>query len=162
MTAERVAIPMGAAAVQRAPVLITALGLGSCVAVVLHDPVAGVAGLAHVVLPTPPPGAAQARPNRYAQTAVPLLLEAMEAAGADRARVSAKLVGGASMFRDLTAPGMIPLGERNTHAARAALRAASIPVSGEWVGGDFGRSITVDPGSGEVEVTSVRHGRRVL
>lgn len=162
MTAERVSVPMGAAEVRRGPGLLTALGLGSCVAIVLHDGVAGIAGLAHVVLPMPPPGAARLHPGRYAQTAVPLLLESMVAAGADSARLSAKLVGGASMFGNLIAPGMIPLGERNTHAARAALRAASIRVSGEWVGGDFGRSVTVDPATGRVEASSVRHGSRAL
>ena len=31
--------------------VLTCLGLGSCVAVCLHDPVAKVAGMAHIVLP---------------------------------------------------------------------------------------------------------------
>lgn len=162
MMADRTAVPMGATVVRRAPGVLSALGLGSCVAVVVCDAAAGIGGMAHVVLPAPPPVEARPRPGRYAQTAVPLLVEEMVAAGADRTHLVACLVGGAAMFTNLLAPGLIPLGERNTHAARTALRTAGVRVSGEWVGGDFGRSVTVDLGSARVEASSVRHGTRVL
>jgi chemotaxis protein CheD len=148
--------------VERAPGTLVALGLGSCVAIVLHDPVAGVGGMAHVLLPSAPPGRTVAAPGRYAQSAIPLLVEQVLAAGADRARLTARLVGGAAMFTNLSAPGIIHVGERNTLAAREALHGQNVRVTGEWIGGDFGRSISYDLGTGVVRVSSVRHGVREI
>jgi chemotaxis protein CheD len=148
--------------VERSPGTLVALGLGSCVAIVLHDPVAGVGGIAHVLLPSAPPGRTVAAPGRYAQSAIPLLVEQVLAAGADRARLTARLVGGAAMFTNLSAPGIIHVGERNTLAAREALQGQNVRVTGEWIGGDFGRSISYDLGTGVVRVSSVRHGVREI
>lgn len=149
--------------VRSAPATLDALGLGSCVAVMLHDPQARIGGMAHVLLPTPGHGEGAAdRPGRYAQTAVPALLEAVLAAGAARHRVVARLVGGATMFANLTAPGLISVGERNTVAARRALDALGLPLTGEAVGGDYGRSVRFDLAAGSVTVRSVRHGTVTL
>ena len=54
------------------------------------------------------------------------------------------------------------MGERNVVATRRALVAAGIPLIAEDVGGDFGRSVYFDVATGEVRVTSIRHGERVL
>jgi chemotaxis protein CheD len=59
------------------------------------------------------------------------------------------------MFSQLLQPGTIQMGERNVVAARAALRAAGIPVVREAVGGTVGRSVRLDVASGAVEVRSV-------
>jgi chemotaxis protein CheD len=141
---------------------LVALGLGSCVAAILWDPTARVGGMAHVLLPVPPPRWKDAPAGRYAQTAVPTLLQAMVLAGAQRATTVARLVGGAAMFSNLIAPGLIHTGERNVLATREALHAAGIPLRGEWVGGDFGRSVELDLASGRVTASSVRHGVREL
>lgn len=149
--------------VRQAPAQLDALGLGSCVAVILHDPEARVGGLAHVLLPTAAVGERpDATPGRYAQSAVPALLEAVLAAGAARHRVVARLVGGATMFRNLTAPGLIAIGERNTVAARRALDTLSLPLVAEAVGGDYGRSVRFDLEAGTITVRSVRHGTLAL
>jgi chemotaxis protein CheD len=149
--------------VRQAPAQLEALGLGSCVAVILHDPEARVGGLAHILLPTAAVGERpDATPGRYAQSAVPALLEAVLAAGAARHRVVARLVGGATMFRNLTAPGLIAIGERNTVAARRALDTLSLPLVAEAVGGDYGRSVRFDLEAGTVTVRSVRHGTLTL
>ncbi len=66
------------------------------------------------------------------------------------------------MFRDLTAPGLIAIGERNTVAARRALDTLSLPLVGEAVGGDCGRSVRFDLLAGTVTVRSVRHGTLAL
>ena len=149
--------------VRQAPAQLDALGLGSCVAVILHDPEARVGGLAHVLLPTAAVGERpDATPGRYAQSAAPALLEAVLAAGAARHRVVARLVGGATMFRNLTAPGLIAIGERNTVAARRALDTLSLPLVAEAVGGDYGRSVRFDLEAGTITVRSVRHGTLAL
>lgn len=163
MTDQPIIVRVAELIVRPAPAQLAALGLGSCVAVILHDPEARVGGLVHILLPTAAvgerPGAA---PGRYAQSAVPALLEAVLAAGAARHRVVARLVGGATMFRNLTAPGLIAIGERNTVAARRALDTLSLPLVGEAVGGDYGRSVQFDLMTGTVTVRSVRHGTLAL
>jgi chemotaxis protein CheD len=141
---------------------LVALGLGSCVAVILWDPGTRVGGMAHVLLPTPPPRGRDAPPGRYAQTAIPQLVIMMVQAGANRSTTIAKLVGGAAMFSNLIAPGLIHTGERNVLATREALHSAGIPLRGEWVGGDFGRSVELDLESGRLTTASVRHGAREL
>jgi chemotaxis protein CheD len=138
------------------------LGLGSCVAAVLWDPVAKVGGLAHVLLPSRTLARDQSNPAKFAETAVPLLIEKMGALGATPARMSARLVGGAAMFANITAPGVSQMGERNAQAVRDALQEARIPITAEDTGGDYGRSVYLDVASGRLEVRSVQHGVREL
>lgn len=143
--------------------VLTALGLGSCVAIVLWDPTTKAGGMAHVLLPSPPPRAAGLHVQaRYAQSAVPALLDAVLSHGASRASITARIAGGASMFANLVAPGLIHTGERNVLATREALHTRGIPVTGEWVGGDFGRTVVFDLATGKVTASSVRHGVREL
>lgn len=144
----------------RAPGALATIGLGSCVAVVLHDPETGVGGLAHVLLPTRDAARDRSNPAKFAETAVPALLGEMRALGA-RGRVVARLVGGATMFAALAAPGA-QLGDRNVAAARDALALAGIPIVGEDVGGDFGRSVLLDLAAGRVVVRSLARGDVVL
>lgn len=138
-------------------VLVT-VGLGSCVAILLYDPVARVGGMAHVLLPSPALTRDTGNPAKVPQTAVPALLERMTARGADRQRISARLVGGASMFAALSAPGTIQMGERNAVASRQVLGAHNVPVIGEAVGGDFGRTVRFHVAAGTVCVSTVAHG----
>jgi chemotaxis protein CheD len=131
------------------------LGLGSCVAIMLHDPVARVGGMAHVLLPEPALARDATNPSKFATTAVPLLLEEIRALGGVAARLEGRLVGGASMFTSLMGPGSLNMGERNIRAAREALKTAGIPLLGEQVGGDYGRSVRYRIGEGRTLVTSV-------
>lgn len=125
----------------RTPEIISVLGLGSCVAVLLWDPETRVGGLAHVMLPTclafPPPHP----PGKFADTAVPALLDAMIALGADPDRMSAKLIGGANMFANSGPANQLSLGIRNVMSAREALRTSEIPLVAEEVGGNKGRTV---------------------
>ncbi len=142
-------------------VLIT-VGLGSCVAVLLYDPVARVGGLAHILLPSPALSRADPNAAKFPQTAVPHLLELMAREGASPRRMTGRLAGGASMFAGLVAPGTIQMGERNVVACRQVLYAQSIPLIGEAVGGDYGRTVKLRVTDGQVEVSSVAHGVHCL
>lgn len=133
---------------------LTAVGLGSCVAVALHDAQRRVAGLAHVLLPDPSAGR-EASPGRFASTAVPALLHRVEQAGAERAAVRAKLAGGASMFGGLAPNGVAAVGRRNAEAAKKALAELGIPVVAEDLGGNWGRSIHFDVATGRMVVSNV-------
>jgi chemotaxis protein CheD len=142
--------------------LLVTVGLGSCIAIVLHDRTARVGGLAHVLLPSPALSRYDAKPAKSPHTAVPRLLELMGARGASPRRVTARLVGGASMFAALSPPGTIQMGERNVVASRQVLHSHGLPLVGEAVGGDYGRTIRLHVADGTLEVRSVAHGIQTL
>lgn len=141
-------------------VLVTA-GLGSCVAVALHDPTTGIAGLAHVLLPSSGIGPPPMRPAKYADSAVPILVEEMRRRGATGPLV-ARLAGGAKMFAALFSSGGINMGERNLRATRAALYKLGIPVVAQDVGGEHGRSVRIVAATGVTTVRSIAGGDREL
>jgi chemotaxis protein CheD len=149
-------------AVERGDRVIVTLGLGSCVAIMLHDSATGTGGMAHVLLPSRSLARDAANPAKFPETAVPLLIERLIALGAARSRLVAKLAGGAGMFAALLSPGTIQMGERNVVAARDALRRHGIPLVGEAVGGDRGRSVRFHVRDGRVEIRSVGADAAVL
>ncbi|MEX2178707.1 MAG: chemotaxis protein CheD [Gemmatimonadaceae bacterium] len=142
--------------------VISTIGLGSCVAIAMHDPSAGIGALAHVLLPDPSMSTDVTNPAKFAQTAVPAMVEALRGRGAIPGRLQAKLAGGASMFANLLATSGINVGERNVLAARDALRAAGIPLIAEDTGGDQGRSVLFRIADGALEVRTLRRGTHVL
>jgi chemotaxis protein CheD len=123
--------------------------LGSCVAVAIYDPVAGVAGMAHIMLPESSLDRDKAanRPYQFADTGIPLLFHAAYALGADKRRMSARLVGGAQM---LDPEGVFNVGKRNHLACRKILWAAGVMVQGEVVGGSISRTAYLEPASGRL------------
>ena len=141
---------------------IATLGLGSCVAIVLHDADARIGGLAHVLLPDTRYARDTSNPAKFPGTIVPIMLDDMRRRGADPARVRARLVGGASMFGPLLATDGVNIGERNVVAAREALARAGVPIAGEDTGADHGRSVYLRVEDGRLEVRSLRRGTRVL
>jgi chemotaxis protein CheD len=162
MTPHREPVTIGEAKTAGAGTVLYTLGLGSCVAIVLFDGESRIGGLAHALLPEPRAGRKHLPPARYASTAVPALLELMEAAGASRRRIRARLAGGASMFDAILTEGGRQLGMRNVDAARSALARAGIPVDREDVGGTHGRSVYVHIDDGRMIVSSVLHPDVVL
>lgn len=144
------------AAVTRGDGVLATVGLGSCVAILLYDAGAAVAGMAHVLLPAPHGTADPGAPAKYATTAVPYLLREMELRGAERGRISARLVGGASMFGVLGGSRKGGAGERNIAAARHALAREGIRLTGEEVGSGHGRSVRLHASDGSVIVSSYR------
>lgn len=141
--------------VAAAPDRLAIHGLGSCVAVLLHDPGAAISGLAHILLPSPPSPDAPGIPGRYASTAIPALLEALRARGGHPRRLIAKVAGGAQMFQYERIPQEEAVGARNLRAALAALERAGLPVAARDTGGSHGRTLIVDAASGRIEVRAV-------
>lgn len=137
------------------------VGLGSCVAIVLHDASNRIGGLAHVLLPSPAMSRDSENPARFPSTAVPVLLNEMARMGAT-GQVTARLVGGASMFRSLLAMGGVNVGERNVLACRMALAAAGVAIVAEDTGGEHGRSVYFDVATGVLRVRSLARGESEL
>ena len=149
-------------AAERGDGVLVTLGLGSCVAIMLHDPQTKAGAMAHVLLPSISLARDIANKAKFPETAVPLLIERLKVLGADPRRLVAKLAGGASMFSQLVTPGTIQMGERNVLAARTSLRVAGIPILRESVGGERGRSVRFHVEDGRVEIRSVGASESVI
>ncbi len=150
-------------AVRRGAHVITTIGLGSCVAIALYDRDAGVGGLAHILLPSQSMSRETTNPAKFPETIVPVMMEEMRRLGSSSsARISAKIVGGASMFGQLAAGSGINVGERNITATREVLSAAGIPIVAEDTGQDYGRSVYFHLTDGRIEVRSLKKGDRVI
>ncbi len=118
--------------------------LGSCVATCLSDPVAGVGGINHFLLPT---GAQHDRDSlRYGVNAMECLLNDLFKQGAKRERLEAKLFGGARMIA-----GLRNIGDENVKFARWFLQSEGIRCVGESVGGNRGRKIRYWPHTGQAQ-----------
>lgn len=137
-----------------------ALGLGSCVGVVLFDPLARVGGMAHVVLPEPPAGA-PASP-KFATHAVPTLLERVLARGAVQERLVCKIAGGAQVLAANGLRDSFRIGERNVTAVQAALRRLGIVPRAADCGGTTGRSLRLSLSDGRVAVKRLGEDWREL
>jgi len=162
MSTKREAVTIGQTRVAGAGTILYALGLGSCVAIVLYDSSCRLGGMAHALLPQPSNGEAPATPGRYVSTAVDALIGAMEDAGANRRSLRARLAGGASMFDAAIGGEVRQLGMRNVVAARKALARAGIPVDREDVGGGHGRSVYLHVDEGRMVVSALTQDDVVL
>lgn len=122
--------------------VMSSIGLGSCIAVVLHDKKRCVGGVAHVMLPNS--NEKKDRPGKFADTAVPKLLEDLISGGSNKRDIVAKIAGGSSMFKQFK--GNLDIGGRNLEAVKKVLNEYKIPLEAEDTGGNLGRSIMYDPG----------------
>lgn len=140
-------VRMGELAVsRRAGDMLVASGIGSCIAVAVTDRLARVAALAHVMLPKAPDNwASSGRPTyaaRYADTAIPAMIAALERAGGRRICCRAYIAGGGQMFSGSMA-ALIDIPDRNILAIRTALDLAGVPIHGDETGGSSSRSLQV-------------------
>jgi chemotaxis protein CheD len=150
-------------AVRRGSHVIATIGLGSCVAIALYDRDRRIGALAHILLPNQSMSRETGNPAKFPETIVPVMLEEMRELGAgDSSRISAKLVGGASMFGQLVNGSGINVGERNVSATRDALASAGISIVAEDTGLDYGRSVYFHLTDGRLEVRSLKKGDRVI
>ena len=123
--------------------------LGSCVAVVVHDSHAGVGGLLHFMLPESSidPLKGKDRPFMFADTGIPQLFHQAYALGAEKKRLSVRLIGGAQV---MDPNGVFNIGKRNHLACRKLLWMAGVMVHGEVVGGAVSRTVRLMVGSGQL------------
>lgn len=134
-------------------------GLGSCVGVVLFDQANWIAGLAHVMLPN----SFIARDEivniaKYADTAIPHMLERMITLGANQSRIIAKLAGGAQMFAFSGTSDTMKVGPRNVETCKEILNKLQIPIRAEDTGANYGRTIEFHCSTGMLLIRSVQQG----
>ena len=114
--------------------------LGSCIAACLYDPVAGIGGMNHYILPY---SRDEGHSARYGDEALPMLLEQVCRAGGTRSRLHAKLYGGArTLVRDTD------IGQMNIALAQRFFDANRIVITDTDLGGRSARWIKFHPASG--------------
>lgn len=136
-----------------APGMIRTAGLGSCVGIVIYDEGKHIAGLSHILLPDSSL-AKQTDINyfKYADTAIPILVNKLVGEGARRYALKAKLAGGAQMFHFTSNSDIMRIGPRNTEAVLAILEALRIPVIASDTGGKIGRTIEFNPQTNRLKI----------
>jgi chemotaxis protein CheD len=132
----------------RDDVLVT-YALGSCIAVAIHDPVAGVGGMLHYMLPESgiDHGKAEKNPYMFADTGIPLLFRRAYERGAEKRRLVVRAAGAA---RVVGTEDVFKIGQRNYLAMRKILWKAGVLVQAEDVGGSISRTLRMEVGSGRV------------
>ncbi len=143
-TAKRVHIIQGEYKVVSDPDVVLSTILGSCVAACLRDPVAGVGGMNHFLLP----GSGNASlgggdATRYGVHLMELLINGLLKKGARRDRLEAKVFGGAKTIATFS-----NVGEQNVAFAMQFLKDEGIPVVSSSTGGEHGRKLEYWPVSG--------------
>jgi chemotaxis protein CheD len=136
-------------------------GLGSCVGVTLYDAQVKIGGMAHVMLPSSE--IAREGPMnvaKYADSAIPELINRMVKLGALINRLEAKLAGGAQMFAFSNGQDTMRIGPRNVESCKQMLQQYSIPIKGEDTGANFGRTIELECSTGRLSIKSVQHGSK--
>ena len=130
--------------------------VGSCIAVCVFDPAAGVAGMLHFLLPESSinPERAAEHPGVFADTGIPRLFQTAYSYGLVKQRAIVKLVGGAEMPQ--SSKGWFNTGHRNLLAARHMLWRNGVFVAAEDVGGTDARTVHLSVGSGRLQVFSGR------
>ena len=121
--------------------------VGSCIALTLFHKRMGIGALVHIVLPKSP--VKEAPPGKFADTAIPYLLDELLKRGCNRAELVATMSGGASMFGPT---GPIQIGEQNIEAVTRLLGEAGIPIKGDHLRGAKGRRILFDSATGDVTI----------
>lgn len=123
--------------------------LGSCVAVCLYDPQARIGGMNHFMLPEDRSVGSVSASGRYGSHAMELLINDMLKAGAERARLTAKVFGGAAVLASLAGSRV---GERNAEFVRAYLAAERVPVLAADLEGLQPRKVLLYAAQGRVRV----------
>lgn len=155
----RLKVKIGDLAVSASPHILVTYGLGSCVAVMVYDPVAKVGGMNHFLLPNTQIGRQDDNPAKFSDSGIPLLIRRVQEQGAKKERLIAKVVGGANMFPSLTKNS---IGRKNIDAANEILRKNGIEIVASDTGGNWGRSVDFDLDTGLVIVRSYKKGEREI
>jgi chemotaxis protein CheD len=144
--------------------VLTAVGLGSCVAVAVRDRSRLRGSLVHVMLPQQSDGLRRAGENmrKYADVAVPEAIRLLEHIGCRRADMEAKIAGGANIFDLARGVENADIGSRNVEAVVRALAGEGVALVASDVGGREGRTVEFSIDTGELAVKTAQGTRRAI
>lgn len=141
---------------------ITTLGLGSCVGVVLYDPITKISGMVHVMLPDSTKIRNNENAAKFADTGIDELIRRLVALGAKRRSLVAKIAGGAQMFAFQSNNEMLRIGDRNIEASKQKLNKEGIRILAEDTGLNYGRTIEFYPETGMLHIRSVGKATKII
>ncbi|MEM7722413.1 MAG: chemotaxis protein CheD [Pseudomonadota bacterium] len=127
------------------PTVVVSTLLGSCVAACFRDPMLGIGGMNHFLLPGHDPGVSTS--IRYGAHAMEQLINGLLRRGAQRHRLEVWLLGGANVLN-----GMTRIGDANARFAQDFALEEGFRTRGTDLGGRLGRKVRFHPVSGKVEV----------
>ncbi len=146
----------------KAPNVITTLGLGSCIGLVLYDPVTKVGGMVHYMLPDSTKVRNNSNVAKFGDTGIRELLKRVVAAGGNKNRLVAKIAGGAKMFEVSGLSEVGNIGARNAQTARETLKALGIRLVAEDTGLNYGRTVELHCDTGEFYIKSVGKPLKII
>lgn len=125
--------------------------LGSCIGVVVWDPVAKVGGLLHYMLPDASLDRqkAQQNPCMFADSGIPYLFKETYKYGAAKSRLVVKAVGGAQI---MDPSGVFNIGKRNYMIMRKIFWKNKVMITKEDIGGTVNRTVSLDIDSGVIRL----------
>lgn len=142
--------------------MITTLGLGSCVGVVLYDPTSKTAGMVHVMLPDSSKIKNNSNRAKFADTGIDYLIELLEKEGIKRNKLLAKIAGGAQMFKFSSQSEMLKVGDRNVEGVKNRLKELGIKIVASDTGLNYGRTIEFYTETSELYVKSVGKELKII
>ena len=125
--------------------------LGSCIGICFYDPGVKLAALLHIMLPINME-AGRKNTMKYADTGIRETLRQMEARGARKARMVAKIAGGAKMFDVSGNSSLGNIGQRNIESVHLNLRREGVHLLAEDVGGSVARTLSFFPEDGHAQI----------
>ena len=125
--------------------------LGSCIGLVIYDPVARVGGILHYMLPESSIDAekAAARPYMFADSGIPRLFKTAYTLGAVKHRMKVYVAGGAEI---LDQSGFFNIGKRNYMALKKMFLKNNVMIDKQDVGGTTNRTVRLEIGTGDIYV----------
>lgn len=150
MESNEISIGMGSFEVRKEGYVLTCVGIGSCIATVIYDPVQKIYGMGHIMLPFRQTAITQ-NPNKFADVCIPNMIKDILYLGGERKNLAAKIAGGAHMFPTMESK-TVTVNTRNIDAVKKVLADESIKIVAEDTGGNLGRTVKIDTTTGEVTV----------
>nr|WP_321986573.1 hypothetical protein [uncultured Lichenicoccus sp.] len=131
--------------------------LGSCVAACIRDPVAGIGGMNHFMLPASATGewGEVSASMRYGNFAMERLINDILCGGGVRGRLEVKLFGGGSMLTEGA-----PIGHRNADFVEAYLQSENMGIAAQHLRGLHARRIEYAPLTGKVMMLEIEAADR--
>lgn len=139
--------------ITKAPNSLITVGLGSCVGIALYNQKQKTGGLLHVMLPDSTGFKDTSKWEKFADLAIPKVVNELSQGNPND--LVAKIAGGASLFNFNSQNKSLQIGKRNIEMVRTVLENLAVPIIGEHVGGDSGRTMFVDLENFDVTVRMV-------
>lgn len=131
--------------------ILVTYSLGSCIAIAVHDPVAGVGGILHFMLPASEldRDKAKQKPYMFADTGIPRLFKSAYELGAKKNRMRVIVAGGSQV---LDQHGFFNIGKRNQMAVRKIFHRNNVVIDHSDVGGNSNRTLRLAVKDGQTSL----------